>query len=102
MNARNLDPGFDPDNMLTASVELGLQGYDERGGRGFRRSLLERIERIPGVTAVGIADTIPLTFSTSDRGVIPEGFEVAEGSDSPNVLYTEVPRPESSFSVVTV
>ena len=89
-NARNLDPGFDPDNMLTASVELGLQGYDERGGRVFRRSLLERIERIPGVTAVGIADTIPLTFSTSDRGVVPEGFEVAEGSDSPNVLHTSV------------
>ena len=85
-NARNLDPGFVPDNMLMASIELGLQGYDETGGRTFRQSLIERVERLPGVAAVGLTNTIPLTLSTSDRGVVPEGFEVAEGSDSPNVL----------------
>jgi predicted permease len=84
-NARNLDVGFDPDHQLIAVVDLGLQGYDEARGRQFRRSLGERVGSLPGVQAVGFGLDVPLHFAGRQNGVLPEGFEVPEGSNSPSI-----------------
>ena len=46
-NARHLDPGFNPDNQVVASLELGMQQYDEARARQFMRALRERLEACP-------------------------------------------------------
>jgi predicted permease len=84
-SAQDLDVGFDPDHQLIAVVELGLQGYNETQGRQFRQSLRERVAALPGVQSVGFGVDIPLHMSGRQNGVLPEGFEVPEGSDRPSI-----------------
>ncbi len=89
-NARNLDPGFNPDNLLVAILDLDLQGYDEAAGRQFRRALRERVETLPGVQAAGFSMEIPLHFAGRQRGVRPRGYEVPEDSNAPSIDYNLV------------
>jgi predicted permease len=83
--AGDIDPGFEPDNLLIASVDLDLQGYDEDRGLQFHRQLRERLSATPGVVSVGYGDVVPLNLMSNSSGVVPEGFEVAEGSAPPIV-----------------
>ena len=84
-NARKVDPGFNPDNLLVASVDLELQNYDEAAGRQFQRSLRERVNSLPGVTSVGMAQAIPLGLVTWQVLALPEGYEVPKGSANPGI-----------------
>jgi macrolide transport system ATP-binding/permease protein len=89
-NARELDPGFNPDNQVVASLELGMQQYDEAKGRQFMRSLRERLTNVPGVQAVGFSDQIPLSLSSSQTSVQPEGYTPPPGSIDPSIDYGTV------------
>ena len=78
--ATEIDPGFDePNNLVMASLDPGLQGYDQARARGFFDRLKDEIEALPNVTSVGLTTTVPLGFGSSDRGVDIPGYEFAEG-----------------------
>jgi len=78
--ATQIDPGFDdPAHVVLASVDPGLQGYDEARSRAFLDRLLEDVGSLPGVGAVGLSDWLPLGISGSDRFVEIPGYEFAEG-----------------------
>lgn len=89
-NARQVDLGFETDGQLVAIMDLGLQGYEEAEARQFRTALKQRVESWPGVEAVGFAEVLPLHFASQQNGALPEGFEVAEGDDSPSIDYNVV------------
>ena len=50
-----IDPGFEPAKVVTASFDLGQNGYDEARGRQFIAQLSERVAALPGVEAVSFA-----------------------------------------------
>ncbi len=75
--AVSLDKGFDSENLLLASVDPGLQGYDRERAEVFYRELQAGLEALPAVRAVGLAARVPLTLSSSDRGVSVPGYEPA-------------------------
>lgn len=78
--ATEIDPGFDdPGNLAMVSLDPGLQGYDQTRAQGFFDRLMEEVETLPEVTAVGMTNGVPLGFSNSDRGVEIPGYEFAEG-----------------------
>ncbi len=53
-------PGFDPENVLTATVSLPLTQYREPSQRAaFARTLLERARSLPGVRSTAVVDFIP-------------------------------------------
>lgn len=56
-----VDPGFVPDNVLIASIDLGLQGYNEVEGRAFYQELESRVGALPGVNSASLAQYVPLT-----------------------------------------
>jgi predicted permease len=58
--ALTTNPGFETRNMLLASVDLGLQGYDKQRGQEFYRQLPERVAALPGVRAATWLSKIPL------------------------------------------
>jgi len=86
--ATEIDPGFDePNNIVMASLDPGLQGYDELRARAFFDRLTEEIYALPEVSKVALTWTLPLGFGSSDRGVSIPGYEFAE--DEPrNIHYT--------------
>jgi predicted permease len=73
-NARRLDPGFDPQHVLLAWYELGPVGYSAAQGMAFDRQLLTKLEALPGVDAVTLADFSPLSFTLHSDYVQPDGY----------------------------
>jgi putative ABC transport system permease protein len=60
MRLQAVDPGFDPQNVLTMRVQLPGSKYREEPKRlAFFREATERIRALPGVSAVSIASAPP-------------------------------------------
>ena len=56
------DPGFKTANVVSAATSLPATSYpDGASVRSFYMRLLERVRRLPGVTAAGAATDLPLT-----------------------------------------
>ena len=89
-SATQIDPGFEaPRNLAMASVDPGLQGYDEPRSREFWDRMLENIESLPEVSDVALTLIVPLGIGSSDRGVEIPGYEFAEGERN-SLHYTYV------------
>ncbi|MGH7701422.1 MAG: ABC transporter permease [Gemmatimonadales bacterium] len=78
---RNVDPGFDAESVLTMEIALPARPY--RGEeRTFWRTLVERIEALPGVDAAGVAALLPLTTGVSSEDWLSEPVLVEHASPS--------------------
>jgi putative ABC transport system permease protein len=63
-----VDPGFDPHNLLTFSIRLPAARYDQsQKVADFNQSLLARLETVPGVTAAGTINILPLRGGNTTR-----------------------------------
>jgi putative ABC transport system permease protein len=57
---QSVDPGFDPDHVLTARVTLASERYSAPGAAtAFFNQLLERVAKVPGVESVGAINWLP-------------------------------------------
>jgi putative ABC transport system permease protein len=72
-----IDPGFDPENVVTASVTLPHSGYPNAAAvHGFHRSVLERVASLPGVRQASLTTDLPLERYEM-RTFSPEGVDLA-------------------------
>lgn len=55
-----IEPGFETQHVLIATLDAGLQGYDETRGRRLFTEIEDRVRAIPGVEAASMAYMIPL------------------------------------------
>ena len=55
------DPGFEANGLVTTRVTVPLSYKEPAQIREFHRSLLEKLQEIPGVEGVATTDTLPLT-----------------------------------------
>ncbi len=66
MHLQAVDPGYRPDHVLTSRITLPPYKYGDEAARlAFMDELRRRLEATPGVVAVGLNDTSPLSGSTS-------------------------------------
>jgi predicted permease len=65
--------GFQPNNVVLASFDLQMAGYKSEEMARVQRRVLEDAQQIPGVAAVGVANSTPLSVDTSDRYVFRDG-----------------------------
>jgi predicted permease len=87
--AQSFDLGFRPDNVLAVSFDFGLQGYNEARGREFLRHITERLEQLPDVQSVSVANFLPLGFMGRSTGVTPEGRDLPP-QERPNAGFFAV------------
>lgn len=88
--AMQIDPGFEaPASLVMASLDPGLQGYDEPETEAFFERLLEALEGTPEVSRASLVFSAPLGLGSSDRGVAIPGYEFAEGERN-SLFYTFV------------
>ena len=72
-----VDPGFNMDGVLTASINLPRARYgDDDKLRAFTDEALRRLRALPGVSAAGATDTIPFGSNNSDSVIIAEGYQM--------------------------
>ena len=81
------NPGFDPDRLLTAQIELPASDYPVEGAvAGFWDDLCERVQALPGVQAVATMSGLPPNrpFNANDihiDGWVPQpGLSASEGN----------------------
>ena len=80
---QQVDPGFDSDNVLVASLSLPDASYpDDDATRSFYRQLVERLAGAPGVRAVGVTQSLPF-FSDYVLGYRIEGRPEPEPGNMP-------------------
>jgi predicted permease len=79
-NVLQVDPGFRPQGVLTASVMLPRARYgDDDARRAFTDETLRRLRALPGVEQAGATDIIPLGGSSSDSVILAEGYQMRPG-----------------------
>ena len=88
-NMQGVSPGFDPANVVTATLALPAVGYEEAPKvRAFYRSVLERLDSAPGVKAAGIVSVLPFSGDDTDTGFEIEGRPPAtEPGQRPTAWY---------------
>ena len=70
----NIDPGFNPDNLLTIKLNLPESRYSGREQQAvFYEQLLERIKALPDVDSVGATSRLPLGGGDSWKSFSIEG-----------------------------
>ncbi|MFL6227271.1 MAG: ABC transporter permease [Pyrinomonadaceae bacterium] len=84
--AQAMRPGFNPQNAVALSFDLGLQGYDEPRGRAFQRDVVERAKQLPGVRSVTTTDGLPLAINYNSTTIYVEGQPEASSNDLPLVV----------------
>ena len=79
LRLRQVDPGFRPERLLTARIELSPLRYaTNESMRSFYRNLLDRLQTLPGVRGAATARALPMT----DRLEIGDWSFVLEGRAS--------------------
>jgi putative ABC transport system permease protein len=87
-----VDPGFNPNNMLTMKVSLEGPNYDKAESRiAFYDQLLDKIKALPGVQSVGARSHIPLVPADNyaNLAFAIEG-RLSDPANRPTAYYNKV------------
>jgi putative ABC transport system permease protein len=80
IRVQQVDPGFDPSNVLSMRLALVGPAYEKDTSRmSFYQQFWERIRRLPGVEAAGGASVLPLTGGIGWGSITIEGYDAASG-----------------------
>jgi predicted permease len=75
-----VDPGFEAEGVLSASIRLPESRYPEgQELRAFVGRALAELRALPGVDRASLTNTIPFGGSYSDSVILAEGYEMEPG-----------------------
>jgi predicted permease len=85
VNLMRADPGFQPQQVLTASLSLPYQSYSKPPQRvAFYKTLIENLESLPGVQYAGAGTDLPWTGYDGNA----DGYKIEGRSDEYNQKTT--------------
>jgi predicted permease len=93
LKLRNTDPGFRPDRVLTARVNLTGPGYSsDRRQIAFYESVLEKLRANPSVISAALTTSIPWNGDNLPNSAVfrVENRPVAQRGREPQTSFTEV------------
>src|SRR5262249_51713974 len=73
--ARDADPGFRVQNILTMGFDPRITRTDLEATHTFYRRLIERVSALPGVRAAAIGQHVPLGVATSSTDITIPGYD---------------------------
>src|SRR5262249_10225730 len=86
----NVNPGFQPDNLLTMTVSLPSLKYTRRQQViDYYKSLPDRLETLPGVSAVSAVNVLPINGDESHGELTIEGRPFNPG-EAPPASYRRI------------
>ena len=85
VHLQNVDPGFDPRNVLTMEVSLPLAKYPRgKPVSDFYAEAIRRVQSLPGVEAAALTSILPLSGTNSDSSFAIEGRDTMQQKISPD------------------
>lgn len=89
LRLNGVDPGFEPDRVLAVRTSPGAKDFVDSSGqyqgaarRAYDRAIMERLDAVPGVAAVTLAQTVPFSGGAANNNVTGEGYEGQHGWDT--------------------
>ena len=61
MRLRSIDPSIGDRQVMAATINLSLRGYDEPRGRQLYSDFIDRVRGVPGVKSAALAYTLPVS-----------------------------------------
>jgi predicted permease len=89
-NARHIDLGFNPDGVVTTSVDVSLRAYSPEEGNLFWLRLLDGVRRLPRTESASLSARLPLDLGISMQTIAPEGYQPPEGRGWPATEFATV------------
>jgi predicted permease len=87
----NMELGFRPANAVRVQFDLAEAGYSNESAASFQRRLLAAAGQLPGVEAVGYANTTPLGIDQSTMGImLPKATEMRPANVAFGANYYDV------------
>ncbi len=80
-NLRQLDPGFQTDNIIQFRTNPRSVGYDKAKTDAFYRQLSERLRALPGVKSAGMSQMAVLSGNEWDSSITIAGYNAKPGED---------------------
>jgi predicted permease len=85
--------GLEPERVLTANLQIGMNGYTPQTGLSFYRELRRRLAALPGVEEAALASWFPLgLLGCKASGVVVEGYQPPPGESSAYEFAIVSPR----------
>jgi putative ABC transport system permease protein len=72
-NAASIDPGFEPDGLLTGQVDFRLVGVPAAARGRYAAEVVDLIRAVPGVRSASTTAIVPITGDSSGNDVWPDG-----------------------------
>jgi putative ABC transport system permease protein len=92
MQLRNVNTGFNSDNVLTMNIGLpGIKYPKPENVVSFYKQTTERIAALPGVKAAGITSVLPLSDNFDGRGLAVEDYPKPDGEEITVDMYVVTP-----------
>ncbi len=92
MRLRNVDTGFNAQNILAMNIGLpGIKYPKPENQLSFFKQVTERIAALPGVKAVGTTSVLPLSDNFDGRGLAVEDHPKPRGEEITVDLYIATP-----------
>ena len=91
--AQQMDPGFETRDVLLATLNPQLVGYDNERARNFYEQAVARVSGIPGIAGAGVARLIPLGDSSNSTGPVLKEGEVLQRGSTGRSIGTNVVSP---------
>jgi putative ABC transport system permease protein len=90
-----IEPGFDPDGVVTMRLTLPPAKYREQDRWiAFHGELVRRVSAIPGVTAAGVNSAVPLEGGGAESGVLVEGRPIPPPGTQGDMCLFQTSSPD--------
>ncbi|HKY27257.1 MAG TPA: ABC transporter permease [Pyrinomonadaceae bacterium] len=91
VRASQVDPGFNPQGVLTAKIAPSAKKYpNPKAKAAFYSVVLDRLSHLPGVQSVGMVMNLPLSGSSMNRGFRAEGRPEPKADENITMDYQVV------------
>jgi putative ABC transport system permease protein len=85
LGLQKVNPGFQPNNLLTMQVSLSTVKYNEPQKIGaFYQEVIQKIGSLPGVQSVGAISNLPMSGNNTSGSFVIQGRPVPPGEMSPH------------------
>src|SRR5262245_59289936 len=89
---QSVAPGFDPTNLTTMLIWLSDERYVDRAPRvAFLKDLIRRLDALPGVQSVAIANDLPIGGTDASNTAVIEGSPEQPGGGTPAGIHVVAP-----------
>jgi putative ABC transport system permease protein len=91
LRLQSVNPGFNPENLITLEMQLPETKYADKDRQAiFQKQLVQRIAQIPGVQSVGTVDNLPFSGNEVNAGLSIEGQPPLSAAERPRAFLRNV------------